>query len=57
MFTILLKFKGLLATYSISTSYLTSKELVNFAIILITIVMYNIFYWSVLVINTFSNVI
>lgn len=57
MFTILLKFKGLLATYSISTSYLTSKELVNFAIILITVVMYNIFYWSVLVINTFSNVI
>jgi len=44
MFTILLKFKGLLATYSISTSYLTSKELITFAIILITIVMYNIFY-------------
>ena len=57
MFTILLKFKGLLATYSISTSYLTAKELVNFAIILITIVMYNIFYWGVLLINTSSNLI
>lgn len=57
MFKTLLKFKGLLMTYSISTSYLTAKEFLFFSGILTVAALYHLSYWIILVTHLAYNMV
>jgi len=57
MFKTLLKFKSLIMTYSISTSYLSSKEFLFCVGLIVLITVYHLTYWLVMFSYIYNGVV